>query len=68
MFSAVPCFPLTAQAGETVGPICRPLPPCSSSAASNAAGFPHPFFTAAGVRMRRIPLTPERVLAALKKA
>ncbi len=50
------------KSDETMGGIGEPGVPAMAPAVANAV------FNATGKRIRRIPLTPERVLAALKKA
>jgi isoquinoline 1-oxidoreductase beta subunit len=52
----------TVKSTEKMGGIGEPGVPPLAPALANA------FFNATGVRVRRIPLTPERVLAALKRA
>jgi isoquinoline 1-oxidoreductase beta subunit len=50
------------KSNEKMGGIGEPGVPPTAPAVANAV------FNATGARVRRIPLTPERVLAAIKKA
>jgi isoquinoline 1-oxidoreductase beta subunit len=49
------------KSNERIGGIGEPGVPPTAPAVANAV------FNAAGVRLRRLPMTPERVLAAIKQ-